>query len=227
MKALFFGSTGTLVESSRLERLAYNAAFDELGLDLYWNVATYCKLLEMPGGPRHLNTVFGDDWLAGSTNEVYELQQSHFERLACQKLVLRPGIADSLAFCAHEGIKLGLVTTAPSNFIDTLFRHTEGLDRDAFDLICTGDDVAGGRPGRTVYDLALDALRLKPETVVAIEDSPVNQAAALAADLQCYLFPGEYAHVDHDILVTRDITTTVARVHELWETHAGEKEAAA
>ena len=78
MKACLLGSIGVIVETSRLQRLAYNAAFEELGLDVYWNVATYCKLLEVPGGLRRLESVFGSEWPVGMADEVYALKQKHF-----------------------------------------------------------------------------------------------------------------------------------------------------
>ena len=50
MKSILFGSIGVLVESSEIQRKAFNEAFKEFGLDWYWNVANYIKLLQKPGG---------------------------------------------------------------------------------------------------------------------------------------------------------------------------------
>ena len=49
-KCILFGSIGTLVESSEIQRIAFNLAFSEYGLDWYWNIANYIKMLEKPGG---------------------------------------------------------------------------------------------------------------------------------------------------------------------------------
>jgi len=46
MKSILFGSIGVLVESSEIQRKAFNKAFKEFGLDWYWNVANYIKMLE-------------------------------------------------------------------------------------------------------------------------------------------------------------------------------------
>ena len=40
MKALFFGSIGTIVETSEIQRQSFNLAFKEAGLNWYWNIAT-------------------------------------------------------------------------------------------------------------------------------------------------------------------------------------------
>lgn len=227
MQACLFGSTGAVVETTRLERLAYNAAFEELGLDLYWNVATYCRLLEIPGGLHRLKTVFGDEWLAGLTEDIFELQHSHFERLAEPGLSLRPGVAQTLAYCRQQGIRRAWVTTASPELVETLLRRTEGLTADTFETVLTRTDAAGDKPDPSIYRSALAALDLKPRDVIALEDSQAAQAAALAADIQCYLYPSEYAHVDHDVLVTRDLPGTVERVHRLWASDNGAAEEAA
>ena len=44
MKSILFGSIGVLVESSEIQRKAFNEAFKEFGLDWYWNVANYLKI---------------------------------------------------------------------------------------------------------------------------------------------------------------------------------------
>ena len=50
MKSIFFGSIGSLVECSEIQRKAFNLASKEYGLDWYWNTANYIKMLKEPGG---------------------------------------------------------------------------------------------------------------------------------------------------------------------------------
>ena len=40
-KALLFGSIGTLIESSDIQRNSFNEAFKEAGLDWYWDEQDY------------------------------------------------------------------------------------------------------------------------------------------------------------------------------------------
>ncbi|MEQ8263838.1 HAD family hydrolase [Pseudohaliea sp.] len=220
MKACFLGSSGVVVESARLQRLAYNAAFKDMGLELYWNVATYCKLLEVPGGQRWLEHVLGDEWPEGLAEEVQALQHRHFLKLVEGGLWLRPGIANAISLCRREGIALAWVTTATPDMVGALLTHTVGLDVEAFDLITTAEDVSTLKPDPGVYYHALSTLGLEAADVIAVEDRPVNQSAALQADLQCYLYPGEYAAVEHNLLVTRDVPGTLERAIELFREDA-------
>ena len=50
MKAIIFGSIGTLVETSDVQRQSFNHAFKEMGLNWYWDKNNYKKLLKKSGG---------------------------------------------------------------------------------------------------------------------------------------------------------------------------------
>ena len=54
MKSILLGSIGVLVESSEIQRRAFNEAFKEFGLNWYWNIANYTKMLQLPGGLNRL-----------------------------------------------------------------------------------------------------------------------------------------------------------------------------
>ena len=53
MKSLLFGSIGSLVECSEIQRKAFNEAFKEFGVNWYWNVdpdIAYLKLQSLVEG---------------------------------------------------------------------------------------------------------------------------------------------------------------------------------
>ena len=54
LKAVFFGSIGTIAETSEIQRRSYNLAFKRLNFDCYWNVANYCEMLKIPGGKERI-----------------------------------------------------------------------------------------------------------------------------------------------------------------------------
>ena len=186
MDLLLFGSPGTVVETGRLERLAFNAAFDELGLGLYWNVATYCKLTGLASGPESLTTLVGEECATGLVEEVLECKLKHLSTYLEGGIEAREGVLDTIALCKQEGIRLGWVTDRPKEYVQLILEATNDLSEDMFDR------------------------------VVAVEDSSLNQSSALIADIQCYLFPGEYTSVEHDILLTRNLMTTVDMAHRSW-----------
>ena len=56
-KALLFGSIGTLIESSNIQRNSFNEAFKEAGLDWYWDEQDYKILLKKSGGTKRVEAV--------------------------------------------------------------------------------------------------------------------------------------------------------------------------
>ena len=54
MKAVLFGSIGTLIETSDIQRKSFNDAFKREGLNWYWSRKTYSKLLKKSGGIRRI-----------------------------------------------------------------------------------------------------------------------------------------------------------------------------
>ncbi|WP_439100359.1 HAD family hydrolase [Congregibacter sp.] len=216
MKACLLGSTGVVVETSRLQRLAYNAAFEELGLDLYWNVAAYCSLLQLPDEFRRLELALGEGAPMGLADEVLALQRRHFARIIDGGLKPRQGILDVIGFCQRNDIRLGWVTTEDPTLTALLASQVEGIELSSFDFVCHRNDVSKEKPDPAIYRYALQQLGEQPQEVIAIEDTARAQASALEADLQCYLYAGEYALLENNVLATRDIYSTVKRAHSLW-----------
>ena len=54
MQTLFFGSIGTLAETSQLQREAFNAAFALAGLDWHWTEDAYKQMLATAGGEQRI-----------------------------------------------------------------------------------------------------------------------------------------------------------------------------
>ena len=50
IKAVIFGSIGTLADTSDLQLQAFNMAFEEAGLDWVWEEDEYREMLKKPGG---------------------------------------------------------------------------------------------------------------------------------------------------------------------------------
>ena len=50
IKAILFGSIGTLLETSDIQRNSFNEAFKISGLDWFWDEDEYRKLLQKSGG---------------------------------------------------------------------------------------------------------------------------------------------------------------------------------
>ena len=54
VKAILFGGIGTLLETSEIQRMAFNEAFDRCGLDWHWDRDAYLDMLAIPGGVQRI-----------------------------------------------------------------------------------------------------------------------------------------------------------------------------
>ena len=79
MKALFFGSIGTIVETSEIQRQSFNLAFKETGLNWYWNIATYCDLLMAPGGKKRIRGYSNGSLNENTVDLIHSKNEEYFE----------------------------------------------------------------------------------------------------------------------------------------------------
>ena len=196
MKAILFGSIGTLVETSEIQRQSFNSAFKEAGLDWYWNTATYCSLLTQPGGMKIIQN-YGDNKLADEeVKTIHGLKEKYFLELIPNNLQLRPTVSDVLRYAKNHEMKLGFITTTSQANIDVIMSATKGeLDFEIFDLITTNKNVVKPKPDPEIYRFALDHFDILEDEALVIEDTVVNQMCALKVGVTCIFFPGEYAEV--------------------------------
>ena len=192
--ALLFGSIGVLAETSEIQRRAFNQSFEDHGLDWYWSIANYCELLKSPGGKKRIK----DFANVNIPDDIIESIHVRKEKIFYDQLKLglkpRDGVVDCIEICKKRNIKIGFVTTTSHNNINAL-KHAlnKSVDFTQFDLITTKSDVINEKPSGEIYNFALSELVVLPEKAIAIEDTEVNQQAALENEILCYLFAGEYA----------------------------------
>ena len=206
MEAILFGSIGTLVETSEVQRKCFNRAFKEFGLDWYWNIGTYCRLISEPGGMKRIQNYNGNILSQLEIAKIHDLKESFFLELIPKNIYLRPSVEKTIDYALKKKLKLGLVTTTSKRNIDLIGNKLKSkINLDVFDLVSTSDDVKKPKPNSEVYNFAVSKLNIQKNEALAIEDTVTNHAAATGAGLHCIFFPGEYAEVQ-DIFNKSDLT---------------------
>ena len=196
MKALFFGSIGTIVETSEIQRQSFNLAFKEAGLNWYWNIATYCDLLIAPGGKKRIRSYSNGSLNENTVDLIHSKKEEYFEKFLLENLLPREGVTEIIDLCTKSKIKLGFITTTSLKNINSIKTALEGkIDFSCFDIITSIEDVKNPKPDSEVYAFALSELGLDKNDVYVIEDTKANQSAAIELGITCFLNPGEYALV--------------------------------
>ena len=180
VKAILFGSIGTIVETSEFQRQAFNAAFAEAGLDWNWDQDEYRQLLAKSGGRQRVA-----DYAAkrGDTVDAVKIHarktQIFDQAILDQGLAARAGVSDVIAFAKENGIKLGFVTSTTQANIDAIFQALgDTLVESDFEFIGDASLVANSKPDPAIYKLALRNLALTAEDCIAIEDTATSMEAA-------------------------------------------------
>ncbi len=209
-KALFFGAIGTLVETSELQRRAFNAAFAASGIDWYWDRRTYRKLLASSGGKARIADFARDLGETVDAAAVHAYKVKYYAMLTKRDgLTLRPGVKETLDAAKDMGWFTGFVTATSAAQSQAIFDALDGaLSSDDFDYVGADTHVSNGKPAPDIYQHALHTLGLAPAEAIAIEDSPTSAAAAIAAGLETYATPGEM-HQDREfpkgVMVIREL----------------------
>jgi len=98
-----------------------------------------------------------------------------------------PGVHQTLQDARRLGLKIGLASSSSCKWV-TGHLSRLGL-ADFFDAILASDDVVRTKPDPALYREAAQALGVKPEQALALEDSPNGILAAKRAGLYCVAVP--------------------------------------
>jgi HAD superfamily hydrolase (TIGR01509 family) len=126
---------------------------------------------------------------AGRSFDRADLEQACTSRWLelMQTQPVLPGIASCVSSAKARGLKLAVASSSTRKWVTDNLRKFELLD--AFDTICTRDDVDAVKPDPALYLLALEKLGVRAEEAVAFEDSPNGILAAKRAGIFCVAVP--------------------------------------
>lgn len=223
LKAVILGAIGVIAETSDIQRQSFNLAFQEQGLKWDWDARTYRQLLSINGGQARLRSYRDADPARSEVSDaaisaLHASKTRHYAALtSAGSLVPRRGIAQLIEAAKTAGVKVALCTSTSSDNVDAL-RTALGaqLDWSAFASITTINKIERVKPAPDAYLHCLAQLGLRADEVVAIEDTPVSMASAMAAGIAVIATSG--AMTDNQdfsgaALITDDLATlTLQRI---------------
>lgn len=198
-KAILFGSIGTLVETSELQRRAFNQAFSEAGLDWTWNPDEYKIMLKKSGGRNRINEYATYHGIKVNAHELHLKKTEIFDNMMKEEgISLRPGVANLIGYAIDNNVHLAFVTSTSDANVDAIFMALNGqLSRNDFNFIGNDKMVSKPKPDSEIYLKALSNLKLNAKDCLAIEDTEVSMRSAINANIKCIAFPGAMA-LDND-----------------------------
>jgi len=198
LRAVVLDVDGTLVDSERDgHRVAFNLAFEELGLPYRWDPELYGELLLTTGGERrlagYLETQGRDEPERSDLARRLHLRKTELFQALIEdgQVQPRPGVAELLDELATEHVRVAVATTGSRAWVEPLLGQLFGLDR--FEVVITGAEAPVLKPDPSAYLQTLAAMGLSPAAdVVAVEDSRNGLLAAKAAGLSCVIVVNDY-----------------------------------
>lgn len=197
LQAVIFGAIGTIVETSDLQRQAFNAAFQSAGLDWNWTPETYRTLLKINGGRNRILAYRNADAARADVTEekIAKLHKAktdfYVAMLDNTPISPRPGVVALMDACANANIRVAFCTSTYPENVAAIGSALDGLlSLDRFATIVTLDKIDRPKPAPDAYHYCLEQLNLQADEVVAIEDTPASLAAAKAAGIKTIATPG-------------------------------------
>ncbi|MGH3433454.1 MAG: HAD family hydrolase [Thermocrispum sp.] len=187
--AVLWDMDGTLVDSEKLWEIGLHELAEHLGGRLSpearlamvgTNVTVTMELLFADLGLELTPAAFAeaDRWLEARMHELFT-----------DEVPWQPGAREALRMVRDTGLPTALVTSTVRSLTEGALDY---IGREWFDVTVAGDEVGGeNKPHPEPYLIAAGLLAVDPGRCVAIEDSPVGTASAVAAGCSVIVVPGD------------------------------------
>ena len=193
-KGLLFGSIGSIVETSEIQRKSFNKAFKKSGLNWIWTKKKYINLLNKSGGKDRIAKYAERKNIKVNSQKIRNLKTEIFNNyIKKYHLKLRPGVKNIINFCKKHKIKIAFVSSTSLNNINSIFFSLRSsIKKKDFEFIGNSKLVKKHKPNPDIYLMALKKLNLKAKDCIAIEDSQESLNSARRAKIKCVIFPGKF-----------------------------------
>jgi HAD superfamily hydrolase (TIGR01509 family) len=184
-QAVIFDMDGILIDSEPLWREAEKRVFARVGITLTDAMCRSTAGLRIDDVVRHWLGVFNHA-TANERQLTHEVVQE-LVRLVKAEGQPMPGARECVAFFKSKGWKIGLASSSWMQIIDAVLERLE--IREDFEAVFSAEPLKYGKPHPEVYLQTAEALGVKPEDCLVIEDSFNGALAGLAARMQVVVIP--------------------------------------
>ncbi len=182
---VLFDMDGVVLDTEKLYARFWAEAAHALGYPMTYEQALGMRSLSGTAGQAKLESYFGPGVSrAVMRDKRVELMDAY---VAVHGVDPKPGVHELLDALKERGIRTAIATSSPKE------RALQYLTRlglaEKFDCICSGYEVAKGKPAPDIYLHAAASIGLKPENCLAVEDSFPGILSAYRAGCMSVLVP--------------------------------------
>lgn len=187
IRGVLFDMDGVILDTEKLYTRFWQEAANALGYPMTKEQALGMRSLNREAGQAKLSEYFGPDI---SHPEVrakrIELMNAYVQEHGVEP---KPGVGEILGFLKEQGIPCAITTSSPLERVERYLGRLGYLE--LFDKICTGYEVAHGKPEPDIYIYGAESLGLKPEECLAVEDSLAGITSAYRAGCATVMIPDQ------------------------------------
>ena len=182
---VLFDMDGVILDTEKLYARFWAEAANALGYAMTYEQALGMRSLNSAAGQAKLESYFGPGVSRSQMrSKRVELMDAY---VAEHGVDAKPGIHELLDYLRGQGIKTAIATSSPMPRATAYLKSLGLLEK--FDCICSGHDVAQGKPAPDIYLHAAVSIGISPENCLAIEDALAGIQSAHAAGCWPVLVP--------------------------------------
>ena len=191
---IIFDMDGVLVDSERQSNEGWKWAAKKQGIDMpMWLIDSF------KGAPDELNRKMFDDYFDGKADywETKMLRTEHIYKIREKEgLPIKKGVNEIFEYIKANNLKCAVATSTRRVSAEKTLRDI-GVS-DYLDAVVYGNEVEHGKPEPDIFLLAADAIGVKPENAIVVEDSINGIKAGHAAGMRVIHVPDTIA-IDDEI----------------------------
>jgi len=194
VQALFFGSIGTIVETSQLQYDAFHVAFAQHGLEWHWDLPTYRDMLKISGGANRISAFADKRNERVDATAIHATKTSWFiEKLQSESVKPLSHVSFGLKAAQEYGMKTGFVSTTEKTTVQIIAQKLVAEGHSGFDIMTHRGLGLPEKPEPDAYIHAFKVLGIEPQNAIVIEDNIDGVAAAKTAGARVVGVPGAFA----------------------------------
>lgn len=173
-KGILFDLDGTLIDSERIKSDIRNEVCCEMGLGHCPELFSLTIGRSLPDCKKIYESAYGEGY---PFERIRALSQSQWRKLVrAGGRIMKEGALETLAYLRDKGYAMALATSTRRDETDFIL-DMSGL-RLYFSIVICGDEVKESKPSPEIYLKGMEALGVRPEESIVVEDSLNGVCAA-------------------------------------------------
>lgn len=185
VRGVLFDMDGVVLDTEALYARFWREAAAALGYQMSYEQALGMRSLSNTAGQAQLESYFGKGVSRAEFRaKRIELMDAYID---VHGVDLKPGIRELLDELDARGIPAAITTSSPLERVERYLGPHGLVPR--FRRLCSGTEVAHGKPEPDIYLFGAACLGVTPEDCIAVEDSPAGVLSAYRAGCKTVMVP--------------------------------------